>query len=252
MGNVAVNAAVDAALIFCGLAVWGGHVTAPWRLASQPLGEQQRWRLPALPALMAATLAFFAHLMLYPDRAVGGGLATFPRGNGFSRLLTALFLATLAIDLIVLLAGDRLGKIGWRFAAVGALPLLLTVALAGELLRVGQGPLGEPLLIWPAVLARGLAALGAGDLWLRRSSKWSPVAALAVPLYLLSLPNPLRLVLWRLGLGATMATSILLLVSTRWLPQRYRRLALAAGLFLFAILLAQAATYSEALSGALR
>ncbi len=243
---------VDAVLILCGLVVWGGHVTAPWRLAGRSSQAQQRWRLAALPLLIAAALAFLTHLTLYPDRAIAGGLATLPRGNGFSRLLTVLFLATLAIDLLVLFAGQRLGKIGWRLASAGALPLLLSFGLAGEVLRIGQGPLGEPLLVWPAVLARSVIALAAGDLWVRRPPIWSPAAALAVPLYFLSLPNPLRVVLWQVGLGATMAASILLLLSARWLPQRYRRLALTAGLFFCAILLAQAATFSEALSGAMR
>lgn len=242
---------VDALLTLFALVFWGGHVVVPWHLAGRPAESQYPWRLAALPALLAGALAFFSQLALYPDRAIAGGLATFPQGNGFSRLLTMLFLATLATDLLMLVAGPRLEKLGWRLAAVAALPLLFTLGLAAEVMRIGQGPLGEPLLVWPAVLARTVIALAAGELWLRQRPLWSPLAALAVPLYLFSLPRPLRAGLWQLGLGMTATAAILLLLSARWLPQHYRRPALGAGLLLIALLFSQAATLSEALSGAM-
>ncbi len=242
---------LDALLILFALVVWGGHVVVPWRLAGQPAENQQPWRLAALPTLLAAALVFFTQLALYPDRAIAGGLATFPQGNGFSRLLTLLFLATLATDLLMFLAGPRLEKLGWRLAAFAALPLLFTLGLAAEVMRIGQGPLGEPLLVWSAVLARTVIALAAGELCLRQRPLWSPLAALAVPLYLVSLPRPLRAGLWELGLGMTVLAATFLLLIARWLPQRYRRPALGAGLLLIALLFSQAATLSEALSGAM-
>jgi hypothetical protein len=255
---------IDPLLLWLGLATLGAHVTVPWRLAGAPAELRRRWQLMALPALWTGLLAFFAGLLLHPDRAVAGGLATFPGGNAFSRLLSGLFLAAAALDLLLLVAGHRFGDArrsaaGWRLAGAAAVPLLIAYCLAAEVVRVGEGPLGEPLLVWPAVLARGALALSAGELWLPGRPPWgshfrplwSPVAALALPVYFLALPPPVRFGLVELGLPVTLTAAGLLLVAARWLPARYRKAALAAGLLLAAIVLSQAAALSEALSGAL-
>lgn len=240
---------LDPLLAYAGLLAWGGHAAVPWRL-SRGADEASRraWRLAAPLLWSAGVLAFVLEVAHHPDRAVAAGLGSLPLGSSLALALTLATGLLAAADGVVLAAGPRLEDLGWRLAAVLALPALAGFVWAEELLRAGGGPVVRPGLAMAAAVCRAAVALAAGEVLVpRRRPLASLLAPPALAAYFLLLPGVLAGALTRGGDLLTLAAAALLLGAARWLPRRLRRPALAGGGLLAAVFFARAAALAEAL-----
>jgi hypothetical protein len=274
---------LDAVLLFVLLVAWGAQATVPWRLAAsaqtsaasprhlpdpdaaaatapapapaRTLAEgagvqavaRRLWQLAGFPLAVAGLVAALVLANRNPDAAVAAHLVPLlasPPG----RLLAVLAPALLASSLIAGLAGGRLDGAGRRIAAAVALAACAAASWAGELLRTGDGPPSSAAGLLLLVACRLALTLAAGELLAPGRPRWAAPGGLALLAYLALLPGELRGVLWNQGLPLTCGAAALLLVAARWLPGALRRLALAAGLLLAAIVLAQAGYASQALA----
>jgi hypothetical protein len=272
---------LDAVLLFVVLVAWGAQAMVPWRLAAAaqtsaaqphhapdqdaaaaaaPAPARARaegagveavtrrlWRLAGFPLAIAGLVAALVLADRNPDAAVAAHLVPLlasPPG----RLLAVLVPALLASSLIAGLAGGRLDGAGQRIAAALALAACAAESRAGELLRAGEGPSSPAAGLVLLVACRLALTLAAGELLAPGRPRWAAPGGLALLAYLALLPGELRGVLWSQGLPLTCGAAALLLVAARWLPGALRRLALAAGLLLAAIVLAQAGHVSQALA----
>jgi hypothetical protein len=239
---------LDPFVAYAGLVAWGSHAVVPWRLARGPAARQHAWRLAAPLLLAAGVLAFALDVGLHADRAVAAGLGRLPAGSRLGLELAGCALALAAGDVAIFAARARLEAAAWRLAAGLALPALVVVTWAAELLRAGEGPLAAPPAALAAVACRALAALAAAELLAPGPPRWAPFAPLALGGYLLALPPLLTRALESQGDLLTLAAAALLLGTARWLPGRWRSIALAAGGLLAGLFFARAAALSEVLS----
>jgi hypothetical protein len=244
---------IDAVWIFLALAALGAPVAIPWQLASGHAGNPGRRTAWSLPLLLAVgTLAAYAHYACRPDAAVAWELVPLHASPAGFRLL--LFLpAWLAATVLAAVGRSRLGAAGWRIVgAFGSLGIVLMSWIA-ERLRIGDGPAPAPAAFAGSVACLALLAIAAGELAAPRVSRLPLVgsAALALGVPLLAGPETRELLaaLWRQGAVLTAACGALLLglAALRRLGPRMRRAALAGGLLLAALYLAQAAQLSQRL-----
>jgi hypothetical protein len=256
---------LDGLLLGVVLAAWGAQVVVPWRLAAAaaagrhaaaagpgeelaaPPAGRRLWRLASLPFALAGLLAAYSLAGRNPDAAVARhlvpALASVP-----GTLLLVCTPALLAAALVATLAGNRLDRGGWRLVAVFGLAATFAAAWAGELLRTGEGPASPPVNLALLVGCRLLLALAAGELFVAGPPRCATAAGVAFLAYLPLLPPAVRQVLWSQGLHLTCAAAALLLLGARWLPAALRRVAVAAGLLLAAVVLAQAGHVSQAMA----
>ena len=252
-----MTAMVDGLLLGWLLLAWGAQAVVPWRLAASraDLTPERRqrvrpWAVALLPLLAAGALAAFAYANRHPDAALAQGL--YPLSASRLGLLLAVLLAALAlVDLVAAGAGRGFEPAAWRLAAGFGLTFLLAASLAGELLRIGEGPESDliPLLVLAGL--RLLLALAAAETLAPGRPLLAPFAGIALPLYVLLLPARLARALWGGPAAFTLLAAAVLLLAARWLPASLRRLALGAATLLAGLLLAQAALLSQRL-GVLR
>jgi hypothetical protein len=237
-----------AALLALVLAALGAHAVVPWQAAGDE-AARNRWRLVALPLLLAAALAAVLLARAHVDALLAAGLLP-PLAGREGRLLAVLFPGVVAFDLMLLVGWRRLPPAGLRIGGLFGAALLAAGAMALEVLRVGEGPAdgAGPLLL--AAAGRAAVALGAGELFAPRRPLLATVAGLALPLWALALPRALRAPLWTAGGAFTLGAAALLFLAARFLPARLRRPALAGAALLAGVLFAQAAALSAALSAA--
>lgn len=232
------------------LVAWGAQAAVPARLARADDAARRFWAAAALPLALAGAMAAMALLRTDPDAALAAGLVPFlARLPG--RLVTISFLALLAAGGLVLAARTRLEAAGWWTAAGLGLIHLATTSLAGELLRIGQGPPSALPFLFAGAACRLLVSLGAGELLLpARAGRpvFAVAAGLALPLVLPLLPADVRAALLAERAWITLAAAALLFLAARWLPERLRRPALAAAALLAGLVLARAAQLSHDLS----
>jgi hypothetical protein len=228
------------------LVAWGGQAVAPWRLRHGDEAARRLWGHAALPLLLAGALAALLYVHDRPDAAINAGLsplfATLP-----GRVLTLLLAALLGADLILALGKGRVENLGWPLAASLSLLFLAAASLGGELLRVGEGQRGPLPLLFAAAFCRLLVTLGAGEAVAAGRPVFALLAGLALPLYLLCLPQPLARAIAASGYGFTLAAAAVLFLAARWLPASLRRPAVIAAALLAGLFLAQAGDLSQAL-----
>jgi hypothetical protein len=273
---------LDALLLFVLLVTWGAQVTVPRRLAASARAASSRhapdqdtapaaspaparapaeaaavqpaagrlWRLTGSPLAIAGLVAGLVLADRNPDAAIAAHLVPLLASTP-GRLLAVLAPALLAGSLIASLAGGRLEDAGQRIAAALALAACAAASWAGELLRAGDGPSSPPAGLVLLVVCRLALTLAAGELLAPGRARWAAPGAVALLAYLALLPSELRGVLSSQGLPLTCGAAALLLMAARWLPGALRRLALAPGLLLAAIVLAQAGHVSQALAPAI-
>lgn len=225
------------------LLAWGAQAVAPWRAASVPRPESRPWALAALPLLASGAWCALRLLQSHPDAALARGLG----GFGVSPVpkAAALFFGALALSaLLAWVAGPKLEPAGWRIIAlIGAL-FLFVVSFAGELLRIGETRPGPIWALFGLGLCRFLIACGAGEALAPGSpaaARLAPLAAFALPAYLLLLPRAFAGVLLAHQGWLPFAMGSLLFGAARWLPARLRRPALAAAALLAGAALSLAA-----------
>ncbi len=244
---------LDGILLGCTLLAWGAQAVVPWRLGNLAPERRQRlrpWAVALLPLLAAGALAAFAYANRHPDAALAQGL--YPLSASRTGMLLAVLLAALAlVDLVAAGAGRSFEPAAWRLAAGFGLTFLLAASLAGELIRIGEGP--ESALIPLLVLAglRLLVALAAAEALAPGRPLLAPFAGGALPLYVLLLPARLARALWGGPAAFTLGAAAVLFLAARWLPASLRRPTLGAATLLAGLLLAQAALLSQRL-GVLR
>lgn len=260
---------LDVLAVFLPLIALGAHVLAPSRLASLPSSapslpepcaagsapdpRKRLWALVAAPLLMVSVLAHLTWLRLHPDPLLNVGWGEDALTTGALQALGILTAALVLADLLLLAGHRRLEPKAWWSLVAFALPTLLAFALAGEILRVGQGPRTDAAALALAVSCRLAVALGAGESLAPRPPSgrpfWCLPAGLALLAYPLALPAEIRRMLFSEGdlppgdLGTLGAAALLFLVA-RWLPLRLRRPALMAAALLAAVLLARVAYFA--------
>jgi hypothetical protein len=248
---------VDALLLCVLLVSWGAQATVPWRLAgaagqsvgpgAAPAHHRRLWRFAALALVVTGLVAALALADRNPDATIAGHLVPLLSSTP-GRLLALLASALLASALIAGLAGERLDANGLRLVAAIGLAACAAMAWAGELVRAGDGPASQLLPFALLAGCRLALTLAAGELLSPGRPLVAVAGGMALAAYLPLLPRELRGPLWGQGLQLTCAAAALLLLAARWLPRPLRRLALAMGLLLAAILLAQAGRVSQALA----
>lgn len=238
---------IDTVLVALLLAVLGAHAVVPWQAAAA--AERRRsWAFAALLLLLAGGVAAVLLVRAHPDAALATGLVPLFAGRE-GRLLAVLFPAVLLFDLLAVVAWRQLPAVAWRAGSVLGTALLAGAALAGELLRIGEGPGNGAVPLLLAAGCRFLVALGAGELLAPRRPLLALAAGLALPAWALLLPRELQADLWATGAALTLAGAVVLFLAARFLPPRLGRAALGGAVLLTGALFAQAAALSEALSG---
>ena len=238
----------EAPLLAIALVAWGSHAAAPLAVRDD-LPARTRWRWLALPLGGAAALALALTLATDPDRALAAGLGPLPIGTPRTGFLSFALFLLLATDSLVAAGGEKLGRKGFTLAGIVGLVALVPSSWIYELLRAGEGPTGSLPWLIAATVARILLALAAGELLAPGRPRWAALAPIAIPLSFFSLPAAVRSILVAGGDPATYLAAAVLLTASRWLPERFRKVALGAGVVLTAIALARAATASAALAG---
>jgi len=238
---------LDAVFLALVLVAAGAHAVVPWQAAGDERARRL-WSRAALPVLLCGAVAALLLARAHPDAALATGLLPLLGGRE-GRLLAVLLPAALALDLLAALGWRRLPPAAFRIAGVFGVALLAAAALAGETLRVGEGPSGGGAAVLLAAACRLGVALGAGELLAPRRPLLALLSGLALPAWLLVSPPELRAALWQSGAGFTLGAAALLFLAARFLPARLRRPALAGAALLAGVLFAQAAALSQALSG---
>ncbi|HEV7517764.1 MAG TPA: hypothetical protein VGR07_15805 [Thermoanaerobaculia bacterium] len=228
------------------LVAWGSQAVAPWRLRRSDSAARRLWGHAALPLLLAGALAGLLYVHDRPDAAIAAGLSPL-LANLPGRLLALLLAALLGADLILALGKGRIENLGWPLAASLSLLFLAAAALPGELLRVGEGPRGPLPLLFAAALCRLLVTLGAGEAVAAGRPLLAGVAGLALPLYYLCLPTPLKRAIAASGSWLTLGAATVLFLTARWLPASLRRPTVIAAALLAGLFLAQAGDLSQVL-----
>jgi hypothetical protein len=265
---------LDALSIFVLLIAWGAQAIVPWRLAKKaadhapaldgapvaspeppaaaepPPRADLLWRLAGFPLATAGLMAAFLVADRNPDAAIAARLVPL-LGSTPGRLLALLAPALVGVALVGSLAGPRLEAAGRRLGAALALAACAAASWAGELLRAGEGPASPAPALALLVACRLALTLAAGELIAPGRPRWAAAGGLALLAYLPLLPPELGAALWSRGLALTCGMAALLLLAARWLPRPLRRPALAAGVLLAALVLAQAGRVSQALAPAL-
>jgi hypothetical protein len=251
---------LDALLLFLFLVAWGAQVTVPLRLAVAG-GARGRllWSLATFPLALAGAVAALALADRNPDAAIAAHLVPLLASTS-GRLLAVLAPALVAGTIISGVAGvaraaglagqagGRLDGTGYRLAAALGLAACAAAAWTGELLRAGEGPPTSPARLALLAGCRLALALAGGELLTPGKPRWVVAGGGALLIYLPMLPQEVRGVLWSQGLQLTCGAAALLLLLARWLPRALRLPALAAGLLLGAVALAQAGRVSQALA----
>lgn len=221
--------------------ILGLHVLLPWRLArlappaaAETPDRRQLWALIAAPLLLAAALAGLFTLGARLDAALAWGLVWPPR----SVVALSLAFAGVAVglaDLLLFFGFRRLEAVGWRIAAGLGGFLLLAASVAGELLRLGRGPMTGLAGLAIAALCRVPLALAAGEASSGPVRGFATLAGVVLPFSLVGFAAPVRALLGEdlLTLGA----AVLLLLAARFLPPALRRPAALAGVLLAALFL---------------
>jgi hypothetical protein len=235
------------------LLVLGLHVIVPWRLAGPaaqagtvpPAASDRRrlWALVATPLLLAAAIAGLSTLGTRLDAALAWGLS-WPPSTLPGLALAVAAGATATTDLILLAGFRKLEPAGWRIAAGVGMVLLVVASFAGEILRVGRGPVAGLASLLLAALCRVPLALAAGEATVGPVRRFAPLAGIALPLSLLGFSADVRGALGAdlLTLGAAAA----LLLAARFLPPTLRRPAVFAGVLLAALFLDRTGDLSAA------
>lgn len=236
---------MSALVLLINLAVWGAHALLPFRLARGGEAARGLWARVALPAAGLALTATAAALARHPDPAAAWGLHELLQGSRPALVVGLGLGATLLADLVGVLGWRRLEPAAWRvWGALGALGLA-SATIGSELVRIGAGPVPAVTALLGAALLRAPLALAAAET-LAGAPRWAaPAAGATLPLAVLLWPEALRAVLGADRL--TLAAAAALLVVARFLPERLRRPAAAAGILLAALFLARAGELSQAL-----
>jgi hypothetical protein len=263
-------ALLDALCLIVLLVGWGAQAAVPWHLghlaaagtdpgaaggsgpaaggAGEPRWRAWRaWRLASLPLAVAGLVAAVALANRNPDATIAGHLMPLTASTP-GRLLAVLVPAMLGASLVGSLAGRRLDRQGLRLVAAFGAAAVGAAGWAGELLRTGEGPVSPLWRLLLLAACRLALALAAGEIVAPGRPRWPAAAGAALAAYLPLLPTALRGLLWAGELQLTCAAAALLLAAARWLPPALRRPALATGIVLAAIVLAQAGRVSQTLA----
>ena len=248
---------MNALLMAFQMLVLGLHVVAPWRLArpgtpaqatpTSATDPKRIWALTATPLLLAGAIAGVFSLGVHIDAALAWGLI-WPPTTLPALALTFAAAATAATDLVLLAGFRRLEPAGWRIAAAVAMGLLIAASFAGEILRVGRGPVAGLSGLLLAALCRVPLALAAGEAATGPVRLSAPLAGVMLPLSLVGFSAPVRA-----ALGAdlmTLGAAATLLLAARFLPSSLRRPAVFAGVLLAALFLDRSGELSAALEPA--
>ena len=230
------------------LAVFGAHALLPFRLADADDVARRRWALAAPVALATAILISIAAIANRPDEAAAWGLPSPFAGSPLVSFVAVAIGALLVADLVVALGWRRLEPAAWRMAGALGLVGAAAHAFGSELLRAGWGPAPSGLAILGAIVVlRVPLALAAAELALGRPRLFAPLAGPALLGMVALWPQATRAAMGRETL--TLVAGALLLALSRFLPERFRRLAGAAGFALAVLYLARAAEVSRVLGG---
>ncbi|MEO8196073.1 MAG: hypothetical protein ABI689_05080 [Thermoanaerobaculia bacterium] len=221
--------------------ILGLHVLVPWRLArlAPPAAagtpdRRQLWAMVATPLLLAAALIGLFTIGARLDAALAWGLVWPPRSVAALSLVFAGIAVGFA-DLLLFFGFRRLEPAGWRIAAGLGGFLLVAASVAGELLRLGRGPMTGLVGLAVTALCRVPLALAAGEASSGPVRGFAALAGVALPFSLLAFAAPLRAML-----GAdllTLGAAVLLLLAARLLPPSLRRPAALIGVLLAALFL---------------
>ncbi|HEX4962945.1 MAG TPA: hypothetical protein VF173_19085 [Thermoanaerobaculia bacterium] len=240
---------LDGLLLAGLLFAWGAQALVPWRLASLPPAAPWRRPLAAtlLPLLALGALAAYSYADRHPDAAIVQALYPL-RESRMGVLLAGLLLALAVVDLVATAGWRRFDPVAWRVTAGFGATFLVAASLAGELMRIGEGPESRPLPLALLTLLRLLLALAAAETLAPGRPFLAPLAAAALPLYVLLLPARLAHTLWGSPAAFTLAAAAILFLAARWLPPSLRRPALGAATLLAGLCLAQVALLSQKLA----
>jgi hypothetical protein len=248
----------DGLLLAWTLFAWGAQALVPWHLAGRFGGrffednpERRRpWALALLPLLATGFLAALAFAGAHPDAALVKGVYP-PAASRTARLLPVLLCALALADLAAAFGWRRIEPMAWRIVAGFGLAFLLAASWAGELIRVGEGPESPAATLAVLTLLRLLLALAAAEALASGRPLFAPFAGPGLALYFLLLPSALARALEGRSALYPLSAAAALLLAARWLPASLRRPALAAGVLLAGLFLAQATVVSQGLGEAL-
>jgi hypothetical protein len=242
---------LDALWIAWALVAFGAHAVVPWTLAgdsADPELERRRlvWSRAALPLLLSGALAVLLALRAQPDAALAHGLVPF-HGSRLGRVALVLLPALAAAVLVTSFGWRRLENLGWRLAALFGAAALVPVAWIFELLRIGEGPAGDPGTLAGTVACRALVGLAAGHVAAPGRPWLAFLGGAALPVYAWLLPPVLSAALGPGGDFLTLYAGTLILLAAPLLPARLRRPAVAVGVVLASLFFARAGDLSQAL-----
>lgn len=241
---------LDALALFVAFLAGGAHAWVPVRLAVSGSGsERARWARSALPFVLTLALVTLVRARLHPGPFLGAGLL--PLGPSPVTTAALVGLGTLIlVDLFVALFHAKLEPAGWRvLGAVGGLALVAWSAFE-EAARIGSGPAISLADYLTATALRSALALAAGLLVFSRPSpaiaRFAGVAAAIATagLWLLT-PTIVRSTLAAGGDPLTLAAGGVLVATSPFVPERFRRLAAVLGFVLLALFLARAGAASD-------
>jgi hypothetical protein len=221
-----------------GLLCFGAHVAWPLA-AARDAQVGRRWSLMALALAVAAAALFLWFAGTDPDVALAAGIAPgLPKAG--ARTATILLAAALLADLLLFVGtlvapGKSPRALEWRLVAGFGLAGLLGWSWLAELLRLGDDPMLGRFVLAVAVVCRGFTGLAAGEIF-APGRPWLGLVSLAgLAVYPLTLPAATRTALVASGDLWTLVAAAILLGSSRFLPHRLIRPALAAGALLAAL-----------------
>jgi hypothetical protein len=237
--------ALELAIAALNLGVYGAHVLQPFRLAEGEERARRRWALLA-PALLATSLlATLVAVGMRAEEAAAWGLTLPWTGSAAARAISVVVVALAMADIVLAVSWRRFDPAAWRaLSALGALALAAH-ALGAELLRIGYGPWTGTAAILLSAALRTPLALAAAEVAAGAPRRWPLAAAPCLLLMALLWPDALRAAIARDI--ATLAAAALLLAGARFVPERLRRPAAAAGLVLALLFLARAGELSRTL-----
>lgn len=238
----------DALLLLAVFVAFGAHAAAPFRLADGPARSRKIWSAVAPLLLVGGLLAWVLLIHSQLAGAVAQGIAPLGQGRA-GRALVVCSAALLLCDLLLLLGSAKVPPLGWRIAAGLGAAAAAAAAWLGELLRLGEGPATSGWPLAAAVVCRLLVGLAAGEAVAPGKPAAAVAAGLAFPVYALLLPDSLSASAAERGLGWTVGAAAVLFVAARWLPARFRRASLAAGVVLAVLYFSRIGELSAALGG---
>lgn len=227
---------LDVVGLAMGLLVWGAHALVPWRLRgsqSTAVGPRRTWSLAALPLLLGLFLLTLLRVLRFPDAALAARLDPLQDGGLTARVVLVLVVALFAVDLLLIVAGPKLEPAGWLLAAIFGAATLAAVSTAGELLRAGDGLASTPAMLALTAASRAAVAVACAELiapWSGGRPWFAAFGAIALPIWLVALPEPLFRELLADGAGWTAAAAVGLFCASLVLPGSWRRVSLALAL----------------------